>query len=155
LILETDPSGTETHFDYDMLGRQESTRPYHSSHGSLALQWNLTYYTQNGEVAWEDGSRHNPEDYVFRDYDGAGRVIAEVRWRSQAKSDGTGVEAASRQDTFLGQAITYFEYDGFGNLILTIDPRGNETRMVYDALGRREAITYADGSADAATETFT
>lgn len=155
LMLETNPSGTQTHFDYDMLGRLESTRTYHSSHGNHALQWNLIYYTQNGEVAWEDGSRFNPEDYVFRDYDGAGRVIAEVRWRSQAKSAGTGVEAISGQGAFLGQAITYFEYDGFGNLVSTIDPRGNETRMVYDELGRMESVTHAYGSADAATEELT
>lgn len=155
LIRESDPAGRTGRFDYDMMGRLKSTMQYSSASSDDPLAWNITYYNQNGEVTWEDGPRFNPEDYVFRDYDGAGRVMAEVRWRSQAKADGSGIEAVPGQDTFLGQAITYFEYDGYGNLVSTLDPRGNETTMGHDELGRNNSITHAVGTADEASESFT
>ncbi|QYY34820.1 DUF6531 domain-containing protein [Ruficoccus sp. ZRK36] len=155
LIRQSDPAGRTVRYDYDMMGRLETTTRYASTSSDQALSWNARYYNQNGEVNWEDGPRYNPEDYVFRDYDGAGRVIAEVRWRSQAKADGSGVEEVADQDIFSGQSITYFEYDGFGNLVSTIDPLGNETTRDYDSLGQLETITYAVGTDDEAEVAFT
>jgi RHS repeat-associated protein len=155
LIRQSDPAGRTVRYDYDMMGRLETTTRYASASSDQALSWNARYYNQNGEVNWVDGPRYNPEDYVFRDYDGAGRVIAEVRWRSQAKADGSGVEEVADQDIFSGQSITYYEYDGFGNLVSTIDPRGNETTRDYDSLGQVETITYAVGTDDEAEVAFT
>ena len=31
----------------------------------------------------------------------------------------------------------YFEYDAVGNVVRCVDPRGNDTRMVYNALDQR------------------
>ena len=83
---ETDNAGNFTKYSYDAMDRPITSENYDAD-GNL-LSWNFIYYNQNGEVSWMDGPRYDPEDYVFRDYDGAGRLIAEVRWRSRAKSDG-------------------------------------------------------------------
>jgi YD repeat-containing protein len=154
LVKETDPAGRICVYEYDLMGRPTSKIRYASATAPSAVDWRLNYYNQNGEVVWEDGVYTFPEDYIFRDYDGSGRPIAEVRWRSQAKLDGTGVEEVPNQTAFLGQSITYFEYDGFGNLVSKIDPRGNESRMVYDALGELTTQTVAVGTADEAVESY-
>ncbi|MEK7782024.1 MAG: SBBP repeat-containing protein [Verrucomicrobiota bacterium] len=91
------------------------------------------YYNSNGELEWRDGPRSGPEDFTRFDYDGAGRLTSELRWRSQAKTDGTGVEAPSGYDLY---AQTFHEYDKFGNLTRSIDPRGAITTNLWDALGR-------------------
>ncbi|MGX9773218.1 RHS repeat domain-containing protein [Janthinobacterium aestuarii] len=43
----------------------------------------------------------------------------------------------------LGQAISY-QYDAFGNLWLTTDPKGNMNVMAYDSLGRKTKMYEAD-----------
>lgn len=154
LTKETDQAGRICKYEYDLMGRLKSKERYASSSAPAAIQWKLTYYNQNGEVTWEDGTHHFPEDYVFRDYDGAGRVIAEVKWRSQAKADGTGLEEVPGQGSFLGQSITYYEYDGFGNLVSVIDPRGYETSLDYSALGELNTKTVALGTDDEGSESF-
>src|SRR5439155_6358362 len=80
-----------------------------------------------------DGPRSNPEDYVYYRYDGAGRPIHQIRWRSQGKANGSGVEAPAGYNLY---STTFQEYDGFGNLKRTIDARGVVTTNTWDALGR-------------------
>jgi RHS repeat-associated protein len=91
------------------------------------------YYNANGELTWWDGPRSNPEDYAWRDYDGAGRPITEIRWRSRPRADGSAVEAETGDDLY---ATTFHFYDRFGNETNTMDSLGNYTRMQWDALGR-------------------
>ena len=92
--IKVDALGAVTFFDYDALDRpieQESFDEFGN-----ALSWSFNYYNDNGELNWVDGPRYNPEDYVFYDYDGAGRRTTEIHWRSEANSDGTRRRSARR-----------------------------------------------------------
>jgi RHS repeat-associated protein len=130
LIVQTDADGRTIEFTYDGLGRRQSREVYEN--GSR-VAWDFTYYNGNGEPTWSDGPRYNPEDYVWRDYDGAGRVTQEIRWRSQAKADGTGVEAVPGYELY---ATTFQDWDAYNNLKRVTDPRGCVTTNVWDAIGR-------------------
>ncbi len=132
LVERTDAAGRRATFAYDAMGRS-SHREVFETGQTIPLSWESSYYNPNGELTWSDGPRYNPEDYVWRDYDGAGRNTTEIRWRSQAKADGTGVEAPSGYDLF---AQSFSEHDGFGNLKRTIDPRGAVVTNTWDALGQ-------------------
>src|SRR5206468_2327482 len=101
--------------------------------GVTPVSWEYSYYNPNGELVWWDGPRYNPEDYSWRDYDGAGRKIQEIKWRSRAKADGSGVETETGDNLY---ATVFYEYDGFGNLVKTSDQLGNYSRMAYDAIGQ-------------------
>ena len=138
-IIAEDVLGAYAYADYDAMNRPVETENFDASGNPLA--WNFSYYNDNGEVSWVDGPRYNPEDYVFYDYDGAGRVDTEIHWRSEAKSDGTGVEAPSGYNLY---AQTFYEYDPLGNLILKVDPRGAETTNTYDAICRLVQAKHID-----------
>src|ERR1017187_1381599 len=91
------------------------------------------YSNQNGELAWYDGPRSSPEDYIYYVYDGAGRVIQQIKWRSQGMLSGAGVEAPNGNAQY---STTFRTFDGFGNLTSTTDARGAVTTNQFDALGR-------------------
>ena len=91
------------------------------------------YYDGNGELEWYDGPRSNPDDYVYFSYDGAGRKVQEIRWRTQAKADGTGIQAIPGDNLY---ATTFNTFDYFGNLTSVADSRGAYTTNTWDALGR-------------------
>ncbi len=152
LTTVTDPAGRVTRLDYDSMGRLTSNLRYQNASASTPLSWDYRHYTENGELAWSDGPRRNPEDYIFYDYDGAGRLSAVINWRTQAKADGTGIEAVPGQDVFLGQSVSLFSYDAFGNLESQHDPLGNLTEYEYDELGRLTSVEYAGVAND--TESF-
>ena len=115
----TNAAGDVTAFEYDDMGRKISEGEY-DQFGNLLSSY-LYYYDDNGEISWIDGPRFNPEDYVFYDYDGAGRATTELAWRSQAQANGSGVQAPSGYAQF---AQTFHQYDVNGNLLLTVDPAG-------------------------------
>lgn len=131
LYQQQTPGGALVQMDYDPMGRTTSRQVFDENNNNLSSE--LYYYNQNGELEWYDGPRSNPDDFVYYIYDGAGRVIQTTRWRSQAKSDGTGVEAPSGNDVY---STMFQEFDGFGNVKRTIDPRGVVTTNKWDALGR-------------------
>ncbi len=131
LVEQTDAAGRVTRFTYDGLGRRQ-TREVIGDYG-FRLSWELNYYNGNGELTWSDGPRYDPEDYAWRDYDGAGRQTEEIRWRTEGKADGTGVRPGDGIYLF---AQTFQEWDGFGNLKRVVGPRGGITTNVWDALGR-------------------
>src|SRR5262249_50207142 len=125
------PGGALVQMDYDPLGRTTSRQIFDQNNNNLSSE--LYYYNGNGELEWYDGPRSNPDDFIYYIYDGAGRVVQTTRWRSQAKADGTGVEAPAGNDIY---STTFQEFDGFGNVKRTIDPRGVVTTNKWDALGR-------------------
>jgi YD repeat-containing protein len=140
IIQQTDSAGRKTTFDYDGFSRPIAHQVFDTGQNT-PLSWDYSYYNPNGELTWSDGPRFDPEDYIWRDYDGAGRLITEIHWRSQGKADGTGVEAPTRDALF---ATTFREYDNFGNLKRTIDPRGGITTNAWDFLGRLTQRTALD-----------
>lgn len=120
-----------TRHAYDDVGRPIWQEQLNSARKQLA--WNYLYYNLNGEPEWTDGSRSNPEDFTYTRYDGAGRVAETVAWRSQAKADGTGVEAVPGPALY---ATTKYGYNMFGDLIKVTDAKGNTTRTWYDDASR-------------------
>lgn len=132
LVELTDAIGRTSRFAYDALSRPTQKEVFEAGQ-SVPLAWDYSYYNPNGELTWSDGPRYDPEDYVWRDYDGDGRPMVVVRWRSQGKADGTGVEAPTGDDLY---STTFFDHDPFGNLIRTINPRGIVTTNSFDAIGQ-------------------
>lgn len=131
LVEQWDAAGRTNRFAYDEMGRPRWTEVIDET-GALR-SWALTYYNGNGEPTWSDGPRYNPEDYVWRDYDGMGRKVQEIRWRSRAKADGSGVEAEEGDALF---STAFAEYDVLGSLLVERDQYGNTNQMTYDANGQ-------------------
>src|SRR5439155_16524581 len=135
-------------YDYAGLGRPISEEQFEAGQ-TTPLSWQYSYYNHNGDITWSDGPQYDPEDYVWFDYDGAGRKTAEVHWRSRAKADGTGVEAEPDATLY---AITSYVYDPFGNLTNQCDPVGNFVVMAYDAIGQMtQKVFYASDNTPLAT----
>jgi RHS repeat-associated protein len=128
-VSVVDSLGAVTFSDYDALDRPIEKENFDEFGNPLA--WNFYYYNDNGEINWIDGPRNNPEDYIFYDYDGAGRPTTEIHWRSEVSRSGTHVEAPSGYNLY---AQTFYQYDPLGNLTLKVDPRGAMTTNIYNAL---------------------
>lgn len=132
LIESTDAAGRKTRLAYDARGRLEHREVFEAGQ-SQPLAWEYSYYNPNGELVWSDGPRYDPEDYVWRDYDGDGRLCAVVRTRSQGRADGTGVEAPTGDVLY---STTFYDYDPFGNQVRMVNPRGIVTTNSFDAVGQ-------------------
>ncbi len=155
LVEQRDSSGRKTCYAYDAMGRKVWTEAKDAA--GVYVGWQYDYFNGNGEVEWSDGSRYNPEDYVWKKYDGAGRPLEEIRWRSVAKADGTGVEAPMGDDLY---STTFYKHNFFGDLVEIRDARRNSTVMTYDGIGQMLTRQSYDGYANAggtlkATESFT
>jgi RHS repeat-associated protein len=151
MVNAVDALGAVTLYNYDALNRPIEQENF-DEFGN-ALSWNFKYYTDNGELAWTEGPRYNPENYEFYDYDGAGRCTTHIHWRSEANSAGTGVETPAGYNLY---AQSFYQYDVLGNQTLAVDPRGAMTTNNYDALCRlveRQHID-TDGVTVLSTETF-
>jgi RHS repeat-associated protein len=140
LIEEVDAIGRKIGYAYDGRGNRIWTEVRDET-GNL-VSWNYDYFNGNGEIEWSDGPRYSPEDYVWRRYDGTGRKTEEMRWRSRAKSDGSGVEAEVDDGLY---STSFAKYNLFGDKTETIDPRHNSTVMTYDGIGQLKTKTYYDG----------
>lgn len=122
--------GATVQVDFDAMGRTTSRAVFDTN--GFALSQEYFYFNRNGELEWYDGPRSGPDDYVWYHYDGAGHVIQQTAWRSQAKIDGSGVETPAKNP----YATTFSEFDAFGNQKRAIDPRGVVVTNTWDALGR-------------------
>ena len=119
---------------------------------AIPMDWKYLYFNENGELNWIDGPRYNPEDYIFYDYDGAGRKIQEIHWRSQGNPDGSGVSAVPGYGQF---ATTFYQYDPLGDLTQMTDPLGNYTVQSFDAIGEMlKQVSYASNGIAMATNLF-
>jgi RHS repeat-associated protein len=132
LVQRTDAAGDSYVYDYDPMGRKTAQETYNAGQ-AVPMDFDYWYYDANGELNWIDGPRYNPEDYIFYDHDGDGRVTTEIHWRSEANSAGTGVEAPAGYNLY---AQIFDEYDPLGNLVAKIDPRGAVATNSWDALCR-------------------
>jgi RHS repeat-associated protein len=123
--------GGTTQADYDPMGRITARRLFDQGNNNVSTEY--FYYNQDGELEWYDGARSNPEDYVYHIYDGAGREIQQVNFRSQGKIDGSGVEAPAGNAAY---STIFRTFDGFGNPTSVTDARGVVTTNQFDALGQ-------------------
>jgi RHS repeat-associated protein len=151
LIQRTDAAARNYTFEYDDMGRRIASETFDVGQDS-PMDWSSYYYDDNGELNWIDGPRFNPEDYIFYDYDGGGRKIQEIHWRSQGNPDGSGVSAVPGYGLY---AATFYQYDTFGNLTQITDPLGNYKVQSFDAVGRMlKQIAYASNGVAMATNLF-
>ncbi|MBW8780720.1 MAG: hypothetical protein JF599_02365 [Verrucomicrobia bacterium] len=127
ILTATDGDGRSTTYTYDAMSRPLTRTVKDETNAVLGVS--TTSYTANGEVYQTTGMRTGPADTVTRTYDTMGRPQQEVATRSEAKSDGSGVQAAT-------SATTSYIHDLFGNLTQVTDPRGNATGFDYDAVGQ-------------------
>jgi YD repeat-containing protein len=132
LVQRTDGAGRNYLFAYDPMGRITAKETYEAGQ-TTPMDWLYYYYNENGEVNWIDGPRYNPEDYVFKDYDGGGRLSQEIHWQTQGKPDGSGVQAKTGYSLY---ATSFYQYDPLGDLTKVTDPLGNFSLKYYDPLGR-------------------
>jgi RHS repeat-associated protein len=132
LVQKTDAAGRSTVLIYDDMDRTTGREVYESN-SIVPVSAEYYYYNLNGELAWYDGPRSNPEDYVYHTYDGAGREVQQIHWRSRGNPDGSGVSAATGDNLY---ATTFSEFDKFGNQISVADQLGDTVRMTYDAIGQ-------------------
>ncbi|MDF3059387.1 MAG: hypothetical protein K0R17_3602 [Rariglobus sp.] len=153
LIEHVDSLGRKITYAYDDMGRRIAEE--RRDEAGVLKGWNYTYYNANGEVEWVDGPRSGPEDYAWRFYDGAGRLIEETQQRSVVKPAFDGVYAPLGDDRY---ASVFHRYDKFGNRIETRDARRNSTVMDYDDIGRLTQRRSYQGTATGtllATESWT
>jgi RHS repeat-associated protein len=151
LATVTDALGRQVNMNYDEMGRIQWRDVFDQF--SNVVSHETFYYSQNGELEWYDGPRSNPDDYIWFSYDGAGRKVQEIHWRTQANPNGTGIEAVPGNNLY---ATTFYAYDFFGNLTSVTDQRGACTTNSWDALGRlvkRQSFDVG-GSTLLATEGF-
>jgi RHS repeat-associated protein len=123
--------GALTQETFDAIGRTTSRQVFDQNNNNVNSEF--FYYNDNGELQWYVGPRTNPVQYVYYIYDGAGRNIQQINWRSQGMVNGGGVEAPDGNNLY---ATTFKTFDGFGNNTSIIDPRGVVTTNQFDALGR-------------------
>jgi RHS repeat-associated protein len=147
LVERTDAAGRTYTFTYDDLGRPLGHETFDAG-AAAPMDWEDRYYNDNGELTWIDGPRYNPEDYVYFDYDGAGRKIEETQWRSQGKPDGSGVSAVPGYGLF---ATTFWKYDALGNPTNIVDPLGNYIIQTFDPIGELVQQIYYNSNATALT----
>ncbi len=152
LVQRTDAAGADHVFGYDAMGRKIAQETYDVGQ-TTPMDFEYRYYNDNGELNWIDGSRYNPEDYTFYDYDGAGRPTTEIHWRSEAKADGSGVQAPAGYNVY---AQTFNQFDPLGNLLSKTDPRGAITTNSWDAICRLVQTKHLDtnGATVLSTEGF-
>jgi RHS repeat-associated protein len=152
LVTATDGDGRTTTYAYDGKNGDGMSRPISKvvtdENGNIIGSWTLSY-DGNGDLSTTTGPRTAPAiNTVQRTYDGAGNLEEEVVALSHAKPDGSGV-------TPRDYAITDYGYDFANNLVMEVDPNGNETTMTYDPNGqmlsketaglRTESYTYEPG----------
>ncbi len=144
---ETDSAGRNTQYQYDSRGNQTAELRY-DENGNL-VGWQFSYYNQNGEIEWTQGPRFAPDDYIQKEYDGAGRLATVSKYLIGAYTNGSGVANS-------GIATVFNTYNNFGSLTQTQDPKGIVTNMTYDAIGEMMTKQTPNTSGSyAADESFT
>ncbi|MDA8248906.1 MAG: DUF6531 domain-containing protein [Rhodospirillales bacterium] len=136
----TDPLGLVTTYSYDTRGNRLSmVADAGTGHFNATTAFT---YDQQGRVL----STTNPIGTVTANaYDAAGDLISTIA--------GYGLECGSGPTWHICQTIR-FAYDAVGNVVATIDPRGNVTTSTYDA-DRRVTSTTLPSAPTALTTTTT
>ena len=133
-VLESrDAMGRSTFSSYNAMGQRISTET--RDENGHALDRRSFYYNENGDLICQDGPMSGPEDYVWFQYDGDGRMTSKTRARSKGQISGgtASVIGETGDDAY---ASDFISYDSLGNADAIVDPRHNSTRMSYDAVNR-------------------
>lgn len=153
------PSGAETRFTYDSLGREKSR-----INGEGETEYSLDYDAIGRVTARTDGEG-NTTRY---EYHPTGKVTAvsgldtaadyraeyDIWGRPDSETDGSGNKTLYEKDLWgrvtkvpLPDGGTeHYEYDYADNVVSATDAMGKETRFTYQAAGRVERIRRADGA---------
>lgn len=151
LVQRTDAGGRAYTFAFDDMGRPTGHETFDTGQ-AVPMDWEYRYYNANGELNWIDGPRYNPEDYIYYDYDGAGRRNQEIHWQSQGNRDGSGVGVPPASQLY---AATFWQHDALGNATNIVDPLGNYVVQGFDAIGERvRQVFYAANGLALATNGF-
>jgi YD repeat-containing protein len=143
-MQKTEPGDVVTNYNYDAMGRPTEVQV---SQSGATLSDTQTYYDGNGLVSWIEGPRYGPsDDFVSRSYTPLGQLSAEIRWRTEATSNGSGVEQVPGSDEMLNQTMTSYTYDTNGNLLTETDSNGNIKQYTYDAASEMLSTTAFDAS---------
>ncbi len=161
LAREREPLGGSATNRYDrhgsLLRRDVIDRfvdPETGTPGQRVFSWAYEYDTLDRRVAETDGLG-NVTRYS---YDSLGNLVSStdpLDNRLRKQFDLHGRKTADIIDRFSGgtgggdplpPAVIRYEYDGDRNMVNAIDALGRATRQEYDALGRRRASIYSDGS---------
>ena len=86
-----------------------------------------------------DGSGYAETAYTY-----SGRVLSMVNAKGQSRIEERNVLGKLKSATDALGKVTTYVYDGFGNLVRTRDPKGNEIAIGYDALGRKTSLQDPD-----------
>lgn len=153
------PSGAETRFTYDSLGREKSR-----INGEGETEYSLDYDAIGRVTARTDGEGNTTRyEYhptgkvtVVSELDTAADYRAEydIWGRPDSETDGSGNKTLYEKDLWgrvtkvpLPDGGTeHYEYDYAGNVVSATDAMGKETRFTYQAAGRVERIRRADGA---------
>lgn len=124
LYQQTNPEGVTTTYEYDSYGqlvKVERPDPYAGTADAVGPIVTSMILDQQGRIIQQT----NPDQTVIQySYDAAGRPLSKT-------TDGR---------------LQEFEYDASGNVILTRDVAGDETRYFYDAAGNNIETQNSDGT---------
>ncbi len=170
-----DPTGAVTGNTYDADGNITQTVHYAATFATTGVQTQAqmqTWVTANASAANDRVTRaayDGAERQIYSidaygmvtgfTYDNDGNVTQTVAYA--VRNTTTGVQSGSTLATWVAananatnDRTTQYVYDNAGRLSSSVDPRGVVTAIVYNAYGKKQTITVANGTADAVTTAY-
>lgn len=128
--------------EYDRAGRvARSSRPYYA--GATVIHWSTPYYDDLGRVTEVREPGPNNTTLVSRtEYAGLTTKVINANNQTKTTLKNSQGQVVSVTDA-LGKITTY-QYDPFGNLTETKDPKGNRIVNTYDTRGRKLTMSDPD-----------
>jgi RHS repeat-associated protein len=125
LISKTDPKGQVTTYEYNNLSQLIKTTNPEGGENTFA-------YDENGNLITQTDTKGKVTKFVYDELDRQIEIIDNYKDNLNPSSD---TNLTSKN-----------QYDLHGNLIQTINPRGEATKLEYDKAHRRTAIIDANGN---------
>ncbi len=147
-----DEIGKQTEYQYDQAGRMIRTiAPFDTRSQEVKY-----YYDGNGNVTWEKKAHDNGWQEIQYVYDVRNRLTDTYQYLST----GDWIRTTYQYDVFdrvtrmrngdtpagVGQQVTTYTYDRFGNVLTTTDADGHTEYCQYDKAGRLQSKTDRNGN---------